>query len=504
LDEARESPAPGTDSAHRLDAKKLIDSFARMGVLCAVLRPSDQEIGTLESILPPITESSDVVVIDWVLREFKQGEKTIEIIRQLLKSSGPERGRARLIIVYTGENHLNPIASAIRETLRLPEQDGSGDPFTIKRGAARICIYAKEQSRLPADEQSRKVEIGRLPAIVVAEFANMTRGLVCNVALRSLARLRANTHQLLRRFHSELDPPYVTHSTLLAPEEASDHLIPLIVSEIQAVLEDERVSDLANHRRVLQWLDHQMERGLTFTQPNAPTGKEFRQGLAYLLEHGTTKEALKKLFNDHPKFATSVLTSRTKALDIIHNQLTGLVALEGDRQKAKDHELAVLMSVRSHYSSPTPLLALGSIVLETNPKQLQYLLCVQPRCDSVRLESERAFPFLPMQQVAGDQKCDFIIGEKDKTLRLRLNDDPFEARMIKFAPAKPSDKEILARRGKSGLFFKASNTRAKYRWIADLKAEHAQRVANEYAYKLSRVGLTESEWLRRWMPRRDE
>jgi hypothetical protein len=30
------------------------------------------------------------------------------------------------------------------------------------------------------------------------------------------------------------------------------------------------------------------------------------------------------------------------------------------------------------------------------------------------------------------------------------------------------------------------------------KFEHAQRIVNEYAAKLSRVGLDESEWLRRW------
>ena len=76
--------------------------------------------------------------------------------------------------------------------------------------------------------------------------------------------------------------------------------------------------------------------------------------------------------------------------------------------------------------------------------------------------------------------------------------------MIRFAPARPSDKQVLARRVKSGRFFKASGTTSKYRWVADLKPEHAQRVANEYAYELSRVGLTESEWLRRWMPGKGE
>jgi hypothetical protein len=493
-----ESAGSTTDPAHQLDAKKLIDSFARIGVVCSVLRPEEQEVESIEEVLSPITAGSDVVILDWVLHEFKQGEKTMEIIKEMLRSSGPDRGRARLIIVYTGENDLDQITTSIRTGLKLPEQDDSDEPYTIERGAARICIYAKEQSRLPATKRKRKIAVAKLPEVVVKEFANMTRGLISNVALLSLASLRANTYQLLKRFHRELDPPYVTHSTLLVPEEASDHLIPLIVSEIQAVLEDEKVSDLASIKLVTAWLNHQLDRGLRFTLPQHTSEKEFRQGLVYLLQHGVGEKSLDALFSNHAKFSSGVLKNKKKAAEAVRDQLTGLMTLERDREKVRDHELAVLMSVRSRYASPPPQLTLGSIVLERRSGHEQYLLCVQPRCDSVRLEGERSFPFLPMKLVPDDQKCDFIIEEKGKTTRLRLNDRPFEVRMILFKPS--IEKQVLARRLKSGRFFKASGTTSKYRWVADLKPEQAQRVANDYAYKLSRVGLTESEWLRKWMP----
>src|ERR1017187_118038 len=60
----------------------------------------------------------------------------LEIIKELLRSSGPDRGRARLIIVYTGENDLNQIAASIRAALKVPEQTDSDDPCTSERGAA--------------------------------------------------------------------------------------------------------------------------------------------------------------------------------------------------------------------------------------------------------------------------------------------------------------------------------------------------------------------------------
>lgn len=497
--------AGSTDPAHRLDAKKLIDSFSSIGIVCAVLRPSDREIESFDRVLPPIAESCDVIVIDWVLYEFKQGEKTMEIIRHLLESSRPEAGRARLIIIYTGETDLEGIASSIRETFNIPQQNGATDRFTIQRGAARICIYAKEQTRLPVGATDRKVDFDKLPQTIVAEFASMTGGLVANVALRSLAALRANTHQLLRKFHSELDPPYVTHSTLKGQEDAADHLIPLIASEIQAVLEDGRVADLANRRRVLQWLRYQLSRGLTFTLPQHTTEREYRAGLAFLVEHGVSDESLGELFEKHAKFANGVLKNIKKATGAICDDLTRIVTVEGDRPNVADHELAALMSVRSHYSSATPVLALGSIVLETAGSQSRYLLCVQPRCDSVRLAGERAFPFLPMKQVADNEKCDFIIDRNGKPVRLLLSRNPFEVQMVRFAPTGARENQILAHGRRGGRFFKATGTRARYRWVADLKTAHAQRVANQYAYQLSRVALTESEWFRvKWLPRKDD
>ncbi len=37
----------------------------------------------------------------------------------------------------------------------------------------------------------------------------------------------------------------------------------------------------------------------------------------------------------------------------------------------------------------------------------------------------------------------------------------------------------------------------KFQWILELKEAHAQRIVNNFAAQLSRVGLAESEWLRR-------
>ena len=42
-----------------------------------------------------------------------------------------------------------------------------------------------------------------------------------------------------------------------------------------------------------------------------------------------------------------------------------------------------------------------------------------------------------------------------------------------------------------------SEEKKELEWIAQLKPSHAQRIANDIGASLSRVGVLESEWLRR-------
>jgi hypothetical protein len=64
----------------------------------------------------------------------------------------------------------------------------------------------------------------------------------------------------------------------------------------------------------------------------------------------------------------------------------------------------------------------------------------------------------------------------------------------------PDDEKGVVRGVREGeaVFFTAERSESRYRWISELKFEQAQRIVNKYAAEISRVGLDESEWLRRW------
>jgi len=55
------------------------------------------------------------------------------------------------------------------------------------------------------------------------------------------------------------------------------------------------------------------------------------------------------------------------------------------------------------------------------------------------------------------------------------------------------------KRNNKYIFEQVYNKRSdeKFEWVLDLKDLHAQRIVADYASNLSRIGLDESEWLRK-------
>jgi hypothetical protein len=141
-------------------------------------------------------------------------------------------------------------------------------------------------------------------------------------------------------------------------------------------------------------------------------------------------------------------------------------------------------------------LTLGTIIKSiANPKN--YFVCIQQRCDSVRIkqDNERKFLFLPLTKVENGQ-FHFITPEG---IKLRLDKKSYSIKTIKFK-CDNSNGEIKAIFDEIDKKYKFKEIYDKgdiFEWIFDLKDLHSQRIVTDYALQLSRVGLDESEWLRR-------
>jgi hypothetical protein len=488
------------DKAHKLNAKKLIGDFAVKGMVCAVIKPADIEVDTLEDKVYPLAKNSDIVVFDWVLGSDISGEKVKELIGKITKSSSEEEKRLRLIVVYTGQLNLVAITKQIKKALKDDQglKVKNENPYTLVSGSVRIAVYAKGYVTPPrANEElaARVIPIEQMPDKLIGEFTDMTMGLVSNVAVQSFAALRSNTHHILSKFHAGIDAPFLSHRAMLTkPEDAGNLLVYLIGAELTAILDGMEVSKVADEHNgkdiIRAWLDMKERDGHKFAT-RFPTGSpaSVLGDLCKLLRKGVEDDSLHeelKKFKKKPhtkELTKKFADAKASAVDL-------------------EHQFAILTSIKSDYRVRPPALLPGSLLKETRQidkaKKTFYWVCIQPVCDCVRLKERRAFPLLELKVVDDNSNFDLVLPDRSKGyVHVKTIYSPYRSRMEEFDPSADGLQMVRAESKRGGYYFKSARGKC-YQWIAELKFEHAQRIVNEYAAKLSRVGLDESEWLRRW------
>jgi len=332
---------------------------------------------------------------------------------------------------------------------------------------------------LPPEYDHRKVSFENLAERVTSEFAVMTAGLVSNVVIKSLALVRKNTYKMINKFSIHLDAPYLTHRSLqMNPEDAEDLLTALIGEELRAILEEGYIGGEANMEAIKDWLSSSSDTDLTLSLPQS---KRFsQQEVISLLEDGMEK------WNG---------ISNTQKNKVHRLPFTEMFNLKSVGSQSLDEKFALITTVRSYYENRIPYLMFGTILQEV--KSSDYWICIQPRCDCIRITSKRVFPFLSLEISQGDKRFNIVLEENGEHIKLVLNDKPYDLKLITFAP-RVQDKGTIKARSENASYFFINTGRKKYRWVGELRPEHAQRLANEFAANLSRVGLDESEWLRLW------
>lgn len=482
-----------------LNTKQVIDSFASKGIVCSVLEPSDDKPEMFGRICE-VAKRADVFVIDWQIRD--DGQYTLEIINKIIISDLEEGPGLRLIVVYTGENDLQRIFSEIKQKVEHLSNNFKFDSMKLNLtlGHLRILILAKEglnfqkEKRLiDSNYEFNVISEENLPERIISEFTGMTEGLVSNVALASLSVLRRNTPLILSNLSQEIDPPYLAHRALLPnPDDAKNHAIDIITSEFHSILESYEVGENANFEAIEAWIKREEQKGSSFKLSISDSDSDIIE-----LEADNICEFEKRGIENSNWFETKVSkTKRGKFSKSGHKLLTKTLCTGSEDPVRLDYKFAMLTSLKNNYGllKIKPILTLGTIVMELNsdPETQSFWLCIQPRCDSVRLEDERSFPFLQLKKVEGaDENFDLVI-QNGEYIKLKINYEPYKSKLFEFEPIN-SDQVI---RADGELIFKGKDR--DFKWVSELKSEHALRVVHKFATNLSRIGLDESEWLRRW------
>jgi hypothetical protein len=164
-----------------------------------------------------------------------------------------------------------------------------------------------------------------------------------------------------------------------------------------------------------------------------------------------------------------------------------------DAMIRSNEAFAALMLLRTRYADYEPSLTTGTIVRSETD---EYLLCVLPACDSVRLKASRQFIFMPLAVVTDNSKrFNLLVPTKGggPPVRLRGSLRVYDVRTIDFAPNEAERVKAVATDGEDAF---ESVSQGPYTWVAELKMLKAQSFGQKLAEQLSRPGIDDPEWLR--------
>ena len=463
-----ESDRPRRDQ-HSLDASEIIDAFSGLGVICGMIGPE----GEPEQVI----RQADIVVLDWQLKG-DNGKRTLDLLKRLLKDESA-RNALRLVAIYTGEARLDDIQHAIVDRL------GEGDPDTVPTkgvlsyGHGRIVLYAKHGVLVAPEWEDRRVGEEELPGRLVSDFSAMTIGLLPSIALASLTAVRESAHVVLDRFRADLDPAFLAHRACLAnPDEAEEHMVASIASELRSVMDDAVASqEPAGRGPIAQWIRD---------RKNASGNFQFGQKTLS--------------FDETVKIATHGLgaTTRNNARFFERNLESLSVGFDGRNGEALDERLAWIMASRTILGTTRPKLWLGTVVARTSKgcEDGEELICLQPRCDSVRLKCRTSFGFLQLVEPKKGQ-VQLVVRSNGTYRRRGIKWDASGWRIYAFDPSADAGAVLAQNDATTGTLVFNDACGATYEWLGELKAEFAQRLASAFADNLSRPAVDDSEWLRR-------
>lgn len=518
----------GTDQEnpnHDFDALKISQAFASESKICAVYKPeSDSDINNFKLI----ADKADIIILDWQIvfqQEIKPGSEeedapddprgiyTKDVIKSVLFDEDKSKNSLKLVIVYTGDyTLLENIAEEIYKDVFNSSENYNLDKndFSINSSEVKILIRAKkvEIGNVGNKEKYEKKMIGYedLPSFVLNEFTLMTAGLLCNFALASLSTLRKNSSKIVGLFSKEMDSAYLSHKALLPnQEDAEDLLVELFADTISDLLFYNKLNSITRNL-IEDWVKgHILEEDQELFNKKGesynPIEKYKRtQDLLIGLLNSSDKNVLKRykdVFNSVVKTSKGRIDEYFELLSL-NNTLLFLNEDEQQNKKEIDQKFSILTHHKSLFipNNTIPKLTLGTVV-KSSINENNYFICIQQKCDSVRIPktNERKFLFIPL--TVSTEKFDILTPDG---IKLKRNKDSFSIRTIKFICSNDYG-VVLAEKNEDDVYmFKQiynTATDEHFLWIFDLKDLHSQRMIAEYTSQLSRVGLNESEWHRK-------
>ncbi len=456
--------------AHELDGPGLVRLFAGHGIVCSIIQPDeDTEITRLVDEIKNIAQAADVLVLDW---ELKPGDFTASLstIEALIKKDTESGGRLRFIVIYTASGQR-----AVKKEIRrvFPQQKTAGHLIYIN--SACVVVLNK-----PSITHTNGVPLADLPEKIFDLHSELSAGLLPAAALSAIGTIRNHTHQVLSQFQHGLDAAFIAHRALIPrPDDAELHLIELVSDSLQHLMLTEGVRDQISDELCIARLK------------SLPTADSLGN------------EVISAISGCISSYSTSKLSLIKEALGLGEGEsqpqrrfIERLYTTPAEADNARKNMAFLHDFTRTHIqktsASHPPRLTLGTVVAKPREQTCDFYLCIQPRCDSVRFENVRHFPFMKLDNDTISPNIHLQWGGAFRTLA--VTEKLYDLVSFAFGSIQESTQAVLAEFSpeNSKWFFETPNGEKLY-WVGDLRKDKAQRLASKIASRLHLPGINEYE-----------
>lgn len=484
---------------NEFDASQISSVFAKNGKLCTIFAPSSEcDLCQCSSLF----SKADAIVLDWYLdltsfKESSDDDKDAEadeprgfytkyLIEEIVADAKNEK--LKILVVYTGETDLGGITEEIYNCIAQYGNFQQGDCCVYSSNVV-IVVRAKfngeDQYKHLEELKDKVVKYVDMPDFINDEFAKHVNGLLSIFALFSISIIRENTSRLLNVYSPELDVAYLGHRMVLPnPDDAKDLLVKLFGESITDL-----ISSICFDTQ--DWLSLWIKD--RYSQPKTIKVADNKN---ILINQDRITRILSNRTDDFEKYIKTIFDQLSNnEVKYIHKNAALLLDENVDIVKKANLLFAKLTHHKNVFLPPkeNPFLTLGTIVYSSSTNS--YFLCIQQRCDSLRISGIRRFLFLPLVESGGETNV-VVTDEK----QLQVAKSSYDIKTIKFQADKEKrcvcSKRIKDENTNKDRFVFTSIHNDEYEWVLELKDLHAQRILNSYSSRLSRVGLDESEWLR--------
>lgn len=498
------------------DAQAITDGFAKEGIICGIYKPMffpetgfENEEGF--TTLLKVCKNADVFILDWQL--FKENDNAVmqlltHILTEDKSSSAPNP--VRFCAIYTN-SIVDTVCDKIFTALRriVPETKRQG--LKLSSGGLTVSVYARDVNSpdpIAAEDLAGKI---------ISDFAKTYEGILPALALRGIASIRNNVKRILDKFPADMDPALVLHAGLtIRGMCVSQDVSTLVGDEVAALLDDEKEADETIYDLCGKYIegcndsvfDKTGDGELDKAFLTRSTSSEVKQYIQKVFEQRTffpkdEDGQFKPVFKDCKESKSFTPKRRLTQL------LGKLVARKSNQTGTyKFGALTALFCCRTNYAE-SKILRFGTVVKELLPegRNGHYYICLMPLCDSIRLTDHVTkedgsteavnyrFPFWQLTEVSDD------IQGRNHGLVLKGEDGEFHPYCAtgkirdNFSHFEFNSQDSVVPFDVNGVVKTVGATHT-FEWVAELKSAHIQRMAEFVSREFSRVGLTESEWLR--------